>query len=114
MSLLASIRASSRQSIRSKFILPTSTLHTSSARSLNEKDRYREDLPNHHEPHKQEVIKETQDAKGRWKSELASTSEQNVRADRGEYDGEHPSFEAMQQKTKSLSYETHKGSGNKQ
>jgi hypothetical protein len=36
-----------------------------------------------------------------------------VRADRGEYDGEHPSFEAMQQKTKSLSYETDKGSGNK-
>ncbi|KAJ5343425.1 uncharacterized protein N7506_003249 [Penicillium brevicompactum] len=113
MSFPASIRASSRQAIRSNFALPASTFHTSSARSLNENDRHREDLPNHYESHKQEVLKGTQDGKGKWKAELASTSEQNVRADRGEYDGEHPSFEAMQQKTKHLPYETHKRSGNK-
>jgi len=114
MSFLASTRASSHQAIRFNFALPASRFHTSAVRSLNENDRHREDLPNHYESHKQEGLKSNKDGKGKWKSELASTSEQNVRADRGEYDGEHPSFEAMQQTTKHLPHETHKGSGNKQ
>ncbi|KAJ5464080.1 hypothetical protein N7475_007215 [Penicillium sp. IBT 31633x] len=113
MFLLASTRVSFPQAIRPSFRLPASKFHTSAARTLNENDRHREDLPNHYESHKQDVLKETKDGKGKWKSELASTSEQNM-TDRGEYDGEHPSFEAMQQETKHLSYETHKRSGNKQ
>ncbi|KAJ5292124.1 hypothetical protein N7478_001375 [Penicillium angulare] len=114
MSFLAFIRASSRQAIRSNFALSASAFHTSSARSLNENDRHCEDLPNHYESHKQEGLKDNKDGKGKWKSELASTSEQNLRADRGEFDGEHPSFESMQQKTKHLPHETYKESGNKQ
>ncbi|OQD70571.1 hypothetical protein PENDEC_c022G06114 [Penicillium decumbens] len=112
MSFLACIRVSSRQAICSNFALPSSTFHTSAARSLNENDRHRENLPNYYESHKQDGLKDIKDEKGKWKSELASTSEQNVRADRGgEFDGEHPSFEAMQPKTKHLPHETDKGSG---
>ncbi|KAJ5474617.1 hypothetical protein N7475_004183 [Penicillium sp. IBT 31633x] len=112
MSFLASIRVSSRRAIRPSFPLSASTFHTSAARTLNENDRHREDLPNHYESHKQDVLKETKDGKGKWKSELASNSEQNVRADRGEYDGDHASFEALQQQTSHLPDETHKRSGN--
>ncbi|BCS30195.1 uncharacterized protein APUU_80498S [Aspergillus puulaauensis] len=105
MSFLVSIRASSRQATRSN--LTASRFHTSAARSLDENDRHREDLPNHYESNKQESLNDNKDGKGKWRSELASSSEQNVRADRGEFNGEHPSFDAMQQKT------NHKGPGNK-
>ncbi|KAJ5347980.1 hypothetical protein N7541_001067 [Penicillium brevicompactum] len=112
MSFITSIRAS-RQALRSN-IIPVSTFHTSAVRSLKENDRHREDLADHYESHKQEGLKETKEGKGKWRSELASSSEEDVKADRGEYDGDHPSFEAMQQKTKHLLREQEKAKGNKQ
>ncbi|KAJ6139163.1 hypothetical protein N7471_005649 [Penicillium samsonianum] len=100
MSFLTSIRASSRQAIRTNFAVPASTFHSSAARSLKEDDtRDREDLSNHYESHKQQGIKDTKEGKGKWKSELASNSEAGVKADRGELDGD-GSFQELQEKTK--------------
>ncbi|KAJ5240440.1 uncharacterized protein N7469_002031 [Penicillium citrinum] len=115
MSSFASIRVLSRQVICSSFALPSSTFCTSAARGSSKNNRHREDLPSHYEYCKQEALMDTKDGKRKWNSELASTSEQNVRADRGEFDGEHPSFDAMQQKIKQLAHnKTNKVSGNKQ
>ncbi|KGO74664.1 hypothetical protein PITC_082730 [Penicillium italicum] len=107
MSFLTTIRASSRQAIRTNFAVPASTFHSSAVRSLNEDDRSRENLSSHYESHKQEGIKNTKEGKGKWKSELASNSEAGVKADRGELDGD-VSFQEMQEKTKHV--KTQKGS----
>ncbi|CAG8030784.1 unnamed protein product [Penicillium salamii] len=112
MSFVTAIRAS-RQALRSN-IIPASTFHTSAVRSLNENDRHRDNLADHYESHKQQGLKESKEGKGKWKSELASTSEADVKADRGEFDGEHPSFEAMQEKTKHLPHEQQKANETKQ
>ncbi|KAJ5499042.1 hypothetical protein N7453_008093 [Penicillium expansum] len=109
MSFLTTIRASSRQAIRTNFAAPASTFHFSAVRSLNEDDRSRENLSHHYESHKQEGIKNTKEGKAEWKSELASNSEADVKADRGELDGD-ISFQEMQKKTKHVKTET----GNKQ
>ncbi|KAJ5508507.1 hypothetical protein N7527_010650 [Penicillium freii] len=101
MSFLTSIRASSRQAIRTNFAVPAATFHSSAVRGLNEDDRNRENLSYHYESHKQEGIKSTKEGKGKWKSELASNSEADVKADRGELDGD-VSFQEMQEKTKRL------------
>ncbi|KAJ5265748.1 hypothetical protein N7524_006766 [Penicillium chrysogenum] len=99
MSFLASIRGSSRQAIRANFVMPASTFHSSAIRSLKEDDKNRDDLSTHYESHKQEVVKNTVEGKGKWKSELASNSEATVKADRGEVDGD-AEFEKLQEKTK--------------
>ncbi|KAJ5952672.1 uncharacterized protein N7479_011085 [Penicillium vulpinum] len=99
MSFITSIRASSRQAIRSNFAVPASTFHYSAVRSLKEDDRNREDLSNYYESKKQEVLKESKLGKGKWTAELASNSEADVKADRGELDGE-VSFQELQKKTK--------------
>ncbi|CAI7610381.1 unnamed protein product [Penicillium bialowiezense] len=112
MSFITSIRAS-RQALRSN-IIPVSTFHTSAVRSLKENDRHREDLADHYESHKQQGLKESKEGKGKWKSELASSSEEDVKADRGEFDGDHPSFEALQNKTKHLPHEQQKANESKQ
>ncbi|KAJ5943381.1 hypothetical protein N7516_003549 [Penicillium verrucosum] len=104
MSFLTSIRASSRQAIRTNFAVPASTFHSSAVRSLNEDDRSRENLSYHYESHKEEGIKSTKEGKGKWKSELASNSEADVKADRGELDGD-VTFQEMQEKTKRLATE---------
>ncbi|KAJ6099116.1 hypothetical protein N7467_000651 [Penicillium canescens] len=98
MSFLTSIRAS-RQALRTNYAI-TSTFHTSAVRSLKENDRHREDLATHYESHKQQVVKESKEGKGKWKAELASTSEEDVKADRGYFDGEDVTFDEMQKKTK--------------
>ncbi|KAJ5812858.1 hypothetical protein N7447_009881 [Penicillium robsamsonii] len=99
MSFLPSIRASTRQAMRTNFAVPAATFHSSAARSLKENDKNREDLPNHYEYHKQESLKGSKVGKGQWKSELASESEAEVKADRGELDGD-VTFKEMQEKTK--------------
>ncbi|KAJ5356710.1 hypothetical protein N7517_011319 [Penicillium concentricum] len=99
MSFLPSIRASSRQAMRTNFAIPAATFHSSAARSLKEDDRNREDLPNHYESNKQEGLKSNKEGKGYWNPELASNSEAGVKADRGELDGD-ATFEQMQEKTK--------------
>ncbi|CAG8033739.1 unnamed protein product [Penicillium nalgiovense] len=101
MSFLTTIRASSRQAIRTNFAVPASTFHSSAVRSLKEDDKNRDDLSSHYEFHKQEGIKETVEGKGKWKSELASNSEAEVKADRGELDGD-ADFQKMQEKTKKV------------
>ncbi|CAI7648353.1 unnamed protein product [Penicillium glandicola] len=107
MSFLPSIRASSRQAIRTNFAAPAFTFHSSAVRRLNEDDRNRENLSNHYESHKQQGIKDRKDGKGKWMSELASNSEADVKADRGELDGD-VSFQEMQKKTKDAANKAHK------
>ncbi|KAJ5295550.1 hypothetical protein PENANT_c001G07441 [Penicillium antarcticum] len=109
MSFLTSIRAS-RQALRTNYAI-TSTFHTSAVRSLKENDRHRDDLAEHYESHKQQGLKESKEGKGKWKSELASTSEEDVKADRGDFDGENVTFDEMQKKTKTY---LHKQSSGKQ
>ncbi|KAJ5497236.1 hypothetical protein N7463_009223 [Penicillium fimorum] len=99
MSFLPSIRASTRHAMRTNFAVPAATFHSSAARSLRENDKSREDLPNHYEYHKQESLKINKEGKGQWKSELASESEAEVKADRGELDDD-VTFKEMQEKTK--------------
>ncbi|KAJ5200478.1 hypothetical protein N7491_008716 [Penicillium cf. griseofulvum] len=98
MSFLLSIRASSRQTIRTNFA-PVATFRSSAIRSLKEDDTNREDLTIHYESHKQENLKSTKEGKGKWKAELASNSEADVKADRGEVDGD-ITFEEFQKKKK--------------
>ncbi|KAJ5990476.1 hypothetical protein N7522_010683 [Penicillium canescens] len=98
MSFLTSIRAS-RQALRTNYAI-TSTFHTSAVRSLKENDRHREDLATHYESHKQQVVKDSKEGKGKWRAELASSSEEDVKADRGDFDGENVAFDEMQKKTK--------------
>ncbi|KAJ5121624.1 uncharacterized protein N7515_009585 [Penicillium bovifimosum] len=107
MSFLASLRTSSRQAMRSSFAAPASTFHTSAARRLHEddKDQDRDNLSEHYEAHKQENLKRTKEGKGKWTAELASNSEENVKADRGEYGSE--SIETLQQQTKHAPREKH-------
>ncbi|KAJ5782586.1 hypothetical protein N7457_004360 [Penicillium paradoxum] len=100
MSFVLSIRASTRQAIRSNFAVPVSAFHTSAIRSLNENDRSRENLAEHYESHKQEGIRNSKQGKGKWKSELASNSEADVKADRGELDRGHPVVQQMEQAEK--------------
>ncbi|KAJ5770407.1 uncharacterized protein N7511_002458 [Penicillium nucicola] len=109
MSFLTSIRAS-RQALRTNYAI-TSTFHTSAVRSLKENDRHRENLAEHYESHKQEGLKESKDGKGKWKAELASSSEEDVKADRGDFDGENVTFDELQKKTKTY---LHKQSSGKQ
>ncbi|KAJ5874038.1 uncharacterized protein N7529_002468 [Penicillium soppii] len=113
MSFLTSIRASSRQALRSNVVIPASTFHTSAVRSLNENDRHRDNLAEHYESHKQDALKSSKEGQGKWKSELASTSEAEIKADRGEFDGDHSSFKDMQNKTKHLPHEQQKANEGK-
>ncbi|KAJ5558944.1 hypothetical protein N7535_009183 [Penicillium sp. DV-2018c] len=103
MSFLAAIRTSSRQAMRSSFVAPASTFHTSAARRLHEDDKNRDNLSEHYEAHKQENLKRTKEGKGKWTAELASNSEEIVKADRDEYD----SPEQLQEKTKDAPRQKH-------
>jgi hypothetical protein len=42
-------------------------------------DKDRDNLAEHYESHKQDLLKRTKEGKGTWKAELASNSEENVR-----------------------------------
>ncbi|KAJ5458014.1 hypothetical protein N7475_009402 [Penicillium sp. IBT 31633x] len=96
MSFLASFRASSRQAIRTNFAVPASSFHTSAVRSLKETDLNRDDLAEYLESQKEDLLRRSMEGKGQWKPELASESEEDVKADRNEWPGEQ--FDPLQKK----------------
>ncbi|KAI1987787.1 hypothetical protein LOZ53_004155 [Ophidiomyces ophidiicola] len=89
-----------------QFILGISSqsFHSSGPRSvLKESDRHRDEHPNmanEIEKHKQAQIRRQREGKGNagWVEELASSSEENVKADRGEIHD--ATFDKIQEKVK--------------
>lgn len=110
MSFLASrLRESitgSRIALRSIYIQPitaASSFHSSrTALSLKESDKNRPNLESHYEAEKQDQLKATREGKAKWRDGLASNSESDVKADRGDLDNDCPSFAEMERKTKDL------------
>ncbi|OOQ88068.1 hypothetical protein PEBR_14813 [Penicillium brasilianum] len=104
MSFLTSVRASSRRVVPSSYALPSiSTFHTSTPRyTLKESDKNRDDLPDHYEAQKDQQLKSRETGQAKWNSELASNSEADVKADRGECDSSDKAFQELQEKTKRI------------
>ncbi|KAJ5690513.1 hypothetical protein N7462_004905 [Penicillium macrosclerotiorum] len=102
--LTSSIRASSRRVVQSTSTLPSiSALHTSTPRwSLKESDKNRDDLPNIYEIQRDHQVKTGKEGNAKWNSDLASNSEADIKADRGEVDSSDKSFQEMQQKMKNI------------
>ncbi|KAJ5159774.1 uncharacterized protein N7482_006778 [Penicillium canariense] len=102
MSFLTSARASSRRLLPSSYSLPsTSAFHTNAPRcSLKESDKNRDDLPDHYESQKEQQLKSHKEGQGKWNPDLASNSEADVKADRGEIDSVDKTFQELQAKTK--------------
>ncbi|KAJ5246383.1 hypothetical protein N7468_001366 [Penicillium chermesinum] len=104
MSFLTAIRGGSRHLVQSTRVLPSTSaaFHTANVRqSLKESDKTdRDDLAEYYEAHKEEQLKSTKEGKGKWKHELASNSEAEVKADRGELDPEDKGFQQMQEDVK--------------
>ncbi|CAI7581148.1 methyltransferase domain family protein [Penicillium manginii] len=102
MSFLTPLRNSTRQIPRSLFIrsTPTATIHTSAPRfSLKESDKNRDDLPNIYEAQKVSQLKRAKEGKGKWEPDLASNSEADVKADRGEVEHD-KAFQELQERQK--------------
>lgn len=94
------MRSVTRQIPRSLSIRPAATIHTSVPRyTLKESDKNRDDLPNIYEAHKDSQVKRAKEGKGKWEPELASNSEADVKADRGEVEPD-KAFQELQQKEK--------------
>ncbi|KAJ5433348.1 uncharacterized protein N7458_012504 [Penicillium daleae] len=104
MSFLTSVRAGSRRALPSSYALPSiSTFHTSTPRwTLKETDKNRDDLASHYETQKNQQLKSQKAGTAKWDSELASASEADVKADRGEVDSSDKAFQEFQQKTKHI------------
>jgi hypothetical protein len=104
MSFLTSVRAGSRRVLPSSYTLPSiSTFHTSTPRcGLKESDKNRDDLPSHYETQKDQQLKSQKTGTAKWNSDLASNSEADVKADRGEVDSSDKAFQELQQKTKQI------------
>ncbi|PSS22153.1 hypothetical protein M430DRAFT_34132 [Amorphotheca resinae ATCC 22711] len=60
----------------------TFTFSTSTLRPLKESDHDTPDLAEKNEIHKQDLLRKQKEGKGHWKPELASNSEEAVKADR--------------------------------
>ncbi|KAF7715265.1 Uncharacterized protein PECH_002115 [Penicillium ucsense] len=103
--LTSAIRASSRRVAPMSYTFPgVSSMHTSATRfSLKESDKTdRDNLSEHYEAKKEQQLKDQKAGKAAWDSEIASNSEEQVKADRGELDASEKSFQDLQQKTKSM------------
>ncbi|KAJ5106745.1 hypothetical protein N7456_003420 [Penicillium angulare] len=101
MSFLPSLRVSSRHLVRSSYAIPaTSSFHTTAARGLKENDTNRDDLPEHYENQKNQQVKKAKEGTAKWHEGLASNSEADVKADRGDLDTESHDFKHMQEQVK--------------
>jgi len=102
MSFLTSVRVSSRRVLPSSYVLPSlSTFHTSVPRcSLKESDKNRDDLNSHYGAQKDQQLKSHKAGQAKWNADLASNSEADVKADRGEVDSSDKAFQEFVQKNK--------------
>ncbi|KAM7187898.1 hypothetical protein V8F20_010767 [Naviculisporaceae sp. PSN 640] len=92
--------------------ITTRTFTQSSARPLKETHSDDPD-PNHFEKHKQDSVKKAKAGKAHWKPELASNSEESIRADRAAAQGESAQdkeehIRKLQERTKAAAEETSK------
>ncbi|KMU84320.1 hypothetical protein CIHG_02106 [Coccidioides immitis H538.4] len=103
-SRLARVTALTQQPCR--MVLPasspqSSSFHSPASRSvLKESDRHRDDLGSEIDKHNQDQINRHKEGheKAGWVEELASSSEENVKADRGEISD--PTFDKIQEEIK--------------
>ncbi|KAJ5610945.1 methyltransferase domain family protein [Penicillium lagena] len=106
MSFLTSVRATSRSSLRPSYALSSlssSPFHSSAMRpTLKESDKNRDDLPNFYEAQKNNQVENAKNGKAKWNAELASVSEADVKADRGEIESTDKSWLEMQERTKNM------------
>lgn len=104
MSFITAFRAASRRAVPSGYAPATSSpFHSTAVRGgLNESDKDREGLPEYYEAQKEDQLKSSKEGKAKWKAELASNSEAEVKADRGEIESQGDTIEQMQEKTKHL------------
>ncbi|KAJ2971733.1 hypothetical protein NQ176_g7548 [Zarea fungicola] len=66
------------------------------------------DLDNDVDKHKLDSIRKQQSGTGHWKRELASDSEEAIKADKGQQSGAKESVEALQERTKRAAEETNR------
>ncbi|ORY64220.1 uncharacterized protein BCR38DRAFT_485357 [Pseudomassariella vexata] len=88
----------SRQSMTQRTIASSAILRHKESAIHNEED--------HTEKHKQDLLKKHKDGKAHWKPELASDSEEAIKADRG--GGEAEDHQKLQERTKHAANETSK------
>ncbi|KAJ6036680.1 hypothetical protein N7540_000959 [Penicillium herquei] len=102
MITLASLRMTSGRLARLSNTIPaTSSLHTTAVRrGLKETDKNRENLSSHYEAEKANQLKRTKDGTAKWTEGLASNSEADVKADRGDLDADCKDFQQMQEQLK--------------
>ncbi|KAJ5740308.1 hypothetical protein N7493_000180 [Penicillium malachiteum] len=102
MTSLASLRMASGRLVRLSNVIPaTSSLHTTAARrSLKETDKSRDDLSSHYEAEKADQLRKTKEGTAKWREGLASNSEADVKADRGDLDADCKDFQQMQEQLK--------------
>ncbi|KAJ5227262.1 uncharacterized protein N7469_007268 [Penicillium citrinum] len=103
MSFLSPIRSGTRhlpQYLKPSLRQTTVSIHTSAPRlTLKESDKNRDDLPNIYESQKEAQLKKTKEGKAHWEPDLASNSEADVKADRGELQGD-KAFQEVEEKNK--------------
>ncbi|KAJ5165930.1 hypothetical protein N7492_006226 [Penicillium capsulatum] len=104
MSFVAAFRAGARRLPLARYAPATSSsFHSTAIRAgLKENDKDREGLSEHYEAQKDDQVKSSKEGKAKWKAELASDSEADVKADRGEIDSNGENIGEMQEKTKHL------------
>ncbi|KAJ5803185.1 uncharacterized protein N7503_005635 [Penicillium pulvis] len=102
MSFLTSLRMSSGRLVQSSYAIPaTSAFHTTAMqRGLKENDHNRDNLAHHYESEKHIHVKKAQDGTAKWTEVLASNSEADVKADRGDLDADDKDFQQMQEQLK--------------
>ncbi|KAJ5697910.1 hypothetical protein N7488_011594 [Penicillium malachiteum] len=102
MNPLASLRMTSGRMARLSNVIPaTSSLHTTAVRrSLKETDKSRDNLSSHYEAEKADQLKRTKEGTAKWREGLASNSEADVKADRGDLDADCKDFQQTQERLK--------------
>jgi len=88
---------------------PTRSFGTSTIRALKESDRNSPNLAEQNEKHKQDQLSKQKDGKGHWKPELASDSEEAIKADRHDHnDHSEGGLKELQRKTAEHAEKKHK------
>ncbi|KAK8106893.1 uncharacterized protein PG998_008906 [Apiospora kogelbergensis] len=95
-----SVAAASRQTIAQRTIATTSILR-------HKEDNIHNDGHNQ-EKHKEDLLSKHKDGKGHWKPELASNSEEAVKADRSTTGSSKEDISKLQEQTKKAAEETSK------
>ncbi|KAI1245567.1 hypothetical protein MGN70_012457 [Eutypa lata] len=94
--------------VASRQFAPAQRAFTSSPASLSYKESSNADDSRDPEKHKQDLLSKQKQGKGHWKPELASDSEEAVKADRAHSEGAKEDVAKMQERTKSHAEDTAK------